>query len=203
MIWTEKYRPKSLLDIVGQEDVVEEVRSYVKRGDLPHLIFIGPSGVGKSTTAYCIARELFGNDIMDFKELNASDERGINTIRETVMRFCRVKAWNGTGFRILFLDEADSLTHDAQQCLRRPMERYAHNVRFLLSGNEDRFHEAIKSRCKVLKFRSIPEDAIVSRLREICSHENANVPNHILQSMAKRSNGDMRKAILDLRGVLR
>ncbi|MCK4438449.1 AAA family ATPase, partial [Candidatus Bathyarchaeota archaeon] len=143
-MWAEKYRPQTLDDMTNQTEIVSRLKMFVQEKNLPHLLFVGPPGVGKTTSILALAQDLYGPSYRNYVlELNASDERGIDTIRETVMRFCRVKAWNGIGFRILFLDEADSLTHDAQQCLRRPMERYAHNVRFLLSGNEDRFHDAI------------------------------------------------------------
>ncbi|KUJ98621.1 MAG: Replication factor C small subunit, partial [Thermococcales archaeon 44_46] len=118
--WVEKYRPERLDDIVGQDHIVKRLKHYVKTGSMPHLLFAGPPGTGKTTSALCLARELFGEHWRhNFLELNASDERGINVIREKVKEFARTKPIGGASFKIIFLDEADALTQDAQQALRR------------------------------------------------------------------------------------
>ena len=132
--WVEKYRPQRLDDIVGQEHIVKRLKHYAKTGSMPHLLFAGPPGVGKTTAALALARELFGENWRhNFLELNASDERGINVIREKVKEFARTKPIGGASFKIIFLDEADALTQDAQQALRRTMEMFSNNVRFILS----------------------------------------------------------------------
>ena len=132
--WVEKYRPVKLDDIVGQRHIVKRLKYYAKTGSMPHLLFAGPAGVGKTTSALCLARELFGENWRhNFLELNASDERGIDVIREKVKEFARTKPVAGASFKIIFLDEADALTQDAQQALRRTMEMFSNNVRFILS----------------------------------------------------------------------
>jgi replication factor C small subunit len=122
--WTEKYRPVNLKDMVGQEAIVDRLESYVKARSMPHLLFAGPAGSGKTTATLCLARELFCGDLShDFMEMNASDERGIDVVRTKIRDFARTRPINGE-FKIIFLDEADALTNDAQNALRRTMESY-------------------------------------------------------------------------------
>ncbi len=135
-IWIEKYRPQKLDDIVGQDEIVERLSSYVKSGNLPHLLFTGSAGVGKTTAAVTLAREFFKDSWqMNFRELNASDERGIDVVRNQIKQFARTTPLGDAEFKILFLDEADALTTDAQAALRRTMESYAQTCRFILSCN--------------------------------------------------------------------
>jgi len=135
-IWIEKYRPAVLKDIVGQDDIVERLSSYVRNGNLPHLLFTGSAGVGKTTAAVTLAKEFFGDSWqMNFRELNASDERGIDVVRNQIKQFARTTPLGDASFKILFLDEADALTTDAQAALRRTMESYAQTCRFILSCN--------------------------------------------------------------------
>ncbi|PKP55371.1 MAG: hypothetical protein CVT89_08675 [Candidatus Altiarchaeales archaeon HGW-Altiarchaeales-2] len=131
--WTEKYRPKFLKDVVGQEKITERMTAYVKDKNLPHLLFAGPAGTGKTTTALCLAREFFGENFREgFLELNASDERGIDVVRGKIKEFARTMPII-MDFKLIFLDEADALTNDAQQALRRTMEQYTKTCRFILS----------------------------------------------------------------------
>ncbi|HPP44355.1 MAG TPA: AAA family ATPase, partial [Methanomassiliicoccaceae archaeon] len=135
-IWIEKYRPRSLKDVVGQKDIVDRLRSYVEVKNLPHLLFAGPAGTGKTTCAVALARELYGETWKgNFNELNASDERGIDVVRGKIKEFARTAPLGGAAFKIIFLDEADALTSDAQAALRRTMERYSRTCRFIFSAN--------------------------------------------------------------------
>jgi replication factor C small subunit len=135
-IWTEKYRPKTFNEIKGQEEIIKRVRSFVKQKNMPHLMFSGPAGVGKTTLSLVIARELFGKEWrQNFLELNASDERGIDIIRHKVKDFARTRAIGDVPFKIIYLDECDALTREAQQALRRTMENYTQTTRFILSCN--------------------------------------------------------------------
>jgi len=135
-IWIEKYRPKKLIEVVGHPEITERLSAYAKAKNIPHLLFAGPAGTGKTTCAIAIARELFGETWrQNFQELNASDERGINIVRGKIKDFARTAPIGEVGFKIIFLDEADALTADAQAALRRTMERYSHICRFILSAN--------------------------------------------------------------------
>ncbi|MEK6837549.1 MAG: AAA family ATPase, partial [Nanoarchaeota archaeon] len=135
-LWAEKYRPADFSDIVGQEEIVKRIKAFVKHQNLPHLLFAGPPGVGKTSTALVIARELYGeNWRQNIIDLNASDERGIDVIRTKVKDFARTKALGDAPFKICVLDESDSLTREAQQALRRTMENYTATCRFILLAN--------------------------------------------------------------------
>src|SRR5438876_654706 len=156
-LWVEKYRPKSLDEVVGQEEIVERLQAYAKTGNLPHLLFAGPAGTGKTTCAIALARDMFGeNWRQNYFELNSSDERGIDTVRTKVKEIARLAPFGGTNFKIIFLDEADNLTADAQAALRRTMETYSKTSRFILSANySSRLIEPIQSRTAVFRFRPL------------------------------------------------
>ena len=135
-IWIEKYRPRSLKEIVGQKDIVDRLQSYVATKNLPHLMFAGPAGTGKTTSAIALAKEMYGETWKsNFNELNASDERGIDVVRGKIKEFARTAPMGGASFKIIFLDEADALTSDAQAALRRTMEKFSRTCRFILSCN--------------------------------------------------------------------
>jgi replication factor C small subunit len=202
-IWIEKYRPLKLADIVGQEEIIERLASYVRSGSLPHLLFTGSAGVGKTTAAVALAREFFkDNWHLNFRELNASDERGIDVVRNQIKQFARTSPLGGAGFKILFLDEADALTPDAQSALRRTMENFAQTCRFILSCNySSKIIDPIQSRCAIYRFRPLRRDAIIKEMLRIAQCEELNLTEGALDAIVYISQGDMRKAINALQGA--
>jgi len=199
-IWTEKYRPRKLSDIVGQKDIVERLSSYVRSGNLPHLMFAGPAGTGKTTSALAMAKEMYGESWRDnFIELNASDERGIDVVRGKIKEFARTAPIGGASFKIIFLDEADALTQDAQAALRRTMERYSRNCRFVLSCNySSKIIEPIQSRCAIFRFRPVRSEDIRRYLQEIADREEVSIDDAALDAIVHVGEGDMRKSINSL-----
>jgi replication factor C small subunit len=202
-IWIERYRPTCLADIVGQDEIVERLQSYVRNGSLPHLLFTGTAGVGKTTAAVALAREFFGDTWqMNFRELNASDERGIDVVRNQIKEFARTSPLEGAEFKILFLDEADALTTDAQAALRRTMETYARSCRFILSCNySSKIIDPIQSRCAIYRFRPLTPEAIGVEIRRIADCEGLTVTDAAVDAIGYVAQGDMRRAINALQGA--
>lgn len=202
-IWIEKYRPAVLKDIVGQDEIVERLSSYVKSGSLPHLLFTGSAGVGKTTAAVTLAKEFFRDTWqVNFREMNASDERGIDVVRNQIKEFSRTKPLGTASFKILFLDEADALTPDAQAALRRTMESYAQTCRFILSCNySSKIIDPIQSRCAIYRFKPLGADAIKEEIRRIAIHEKLTVTDAAMDAIVYIAQGDMRKAINALQGA--
>lgn len=184
-------------DVVGQKETVERLKSYIKTRNLPHLLFSGPPGVGKTAASVSIARELFGDSWRDnFTELNASDERGIDVVRTKIKNFAKTSPIGGADFKIIFLDEADALTSDAQSALRRTMERYTNNCRFILSCNySSKIIEPIQSRCAVYRFRPLSDDAIAERVGYVAKQEGLKIAKDGVDAIKYVAQGDMRKAI--------
>lgn len=196
-IWVEKYRPKRLSEVVGQEEIVSRIKSFVEKKALPNMLFAGPPGTGKTTVALCIARELFGEGWrQNFLELNASDERGIDTIRTKVKDYARTRPIGDVPYKIVYLDESDALTSDAQNALRRTMEMYTHTARFILACNySSRIIEPIQSRCAVFRFRRLAEKEIAQMLRRIARAEKLVLTEEGIKAIVYVSGGDMRMAI--------
>ncbi len=201
-VWIEKYRPQTLDEIRGHEGIVERLQSYVARNDLPHLLFSGPAGVGKTTCATAIARELYGDEWEEnFLELNASDQRGIDVVRERIKDFART-SFGGYEHRIIFLDEADALTSDAQSALRRTMEQFSNNVRFILSCNySSQIIDPIQSRCAVFRFSPLSDAAVADEIRHIAEEEGIEVTDDGVDALVYSADGDMRAAINGLQGA--
>jgi len=199
-IWIEKYRPRRLQDVVGQKDIVDRLQSYVVAKNLPHLMFAGPAGTGKTTCAIALAKELYGELWKgNFNELNASDERGIDVVRGKIKEFARTAPMGDAGFKIIFLDEADALTGDAQAALRRTMERYSRTCRFILSCNySSKIIEPIQSRCAVFRFRPLRPEDVRKYLQRIAEEENLDIAEDALDALVHVSQGDMRKAVNSL-----
>ncbi len=194
--WVEKYRPQRLKEVIGQQEISKRLQSYVDHRNLPNLLFSGPAGVGKTSCAVAMARELFGNSFrQNFLELNASDDRGIDVVRNTIKDFARTMAFDA-GFKIIFLDESDALTADAQQALRRTMEKYTRTVRFILSCNySSRIIEPIQSRCVVFRFKPISAKEVEDQLQKISKGESVSLSPDAAKAVVYVSQGDMRKSI--------
>ncbi len=196
-IWTEKYRPVKFSEVEGQEEVVKRIESLTNSLNIPHLLFAGPAGIGKSTIALIIVKELFGKDWRDsYLELNASDERGINVVREKVKNFARTKSIGNVPFKVIFLDEADALTPEAQQALRRTMENYSTTCRFVLSCNySSKIIDPIQSRCAIFRFKLLERKAIEKVIDRITQEENLTINQDAMELLYEGSEGDCRKAI--------
>jgi len=197
--WVEKYRPKSLDEIVNQEEVVSSLKNILQTKAVPHMLFAGPPGVGKTATAHAFARDLFGPNYIEngyFLEINASDERGIQTIREKVKMFARQIPMGEYSFKILFLDESDQLTDDAQHAFRRVMEQFSVTCRFILAANySNRIIEPIQSRCAVFRFKPLSKIHVIQYLKRIADNEGLEVDDQAYEVIYDFSEGDMRKAI--------
>jgi len=196
-VWIEKYRPRSLEEIIGQQEVISRLKAYVKGCNLPHLIFTGPVGTGKTTSAIALARELYGTEnwTSNFLELNASDERGIEVVRTKIKEYARIAPMGEAGFKIIFLDEADALTPEAQAALRRTMEKYTQTCRFILSCNYSaKIIEPIQSRCAVFRFRPLKAEDIKLYLERILKNEGKSITDEGMEALVYIAQGDARKA---------
>lgn len=199
-LWVERHRPSSVREMKGQRAVVDRLRAYADSGTFPHLMFAGPPGTGKTTAALALTRDVFGEGYRsNLLEMNASDERKLESIRTKVKQFARTAPMPGTTFKVIFLDEADALTPDAQGALRRIMEQFAETCRFILSCNySSKIVEAIQSRCAVFRFRPLDEEKVLETVLEISKHEGINLDKGAAEAISKVSLGDLRKAITSL-----
>jgi replication factor C subunit 2/4 len=206
--WVEKYRPKSVDEVSHQGEVVASLKKSLEQKNLPHLIFYGPPGTGKTSTILACARQLYGAEYKNrVMELNASDERGIAVVRNKIKSFAQVAVSSNDNlppYKLIVLDEADSMTTDAQSALRRTMETYSKVTRFCIICNYiSRLIPPIASRCAKFRFKPLPGEAMIDRLQFIGKQEGVDCSDEAMGELIKYSEGDMRRAIQMLQSLHR
>jgi replication factor C subunit 3/5 len=196
--WVEKYRPNALQELISHEDIISTIRTFISQEKLPHLLFYGPPGTGKTSTILACAKELYTPKEFNSMvlELNASDDRGIGIVRGQIMNFASTRTFVNRGYKLIILDEADSMTNDAQNALRRIMEKYTENVRFCMIGNYlGKIIPALQSRCTRFRFGPLDAAQIMPRLEHVCQEENVNITSDGKDALIRLAKGDMRKVI--------
>lgn len=208
--WVDKYRPKTLKEIIGHDEVKDMLIASIEKGDLPHLLFHGGSGTGKTSTVMALVMQLYGPNRINEKvlELNASDENGINVVRDKIIRFANIVVgtadpkYPSPSFKIIILDEADSMTSEAQTALKKVMESTCEITRFVFICNyESRIIEAIKSRCADFRFSPIPDDLMIEKLKAIAIQENMQVEEDVFRAITDICEGDARRSINTLQNI--
>ncbi|GMM55310.1 replication factor C subunit 4 [Maudiozyma humilis] len=203
--WVEKYRPHVLKDIVGNEETIERLKQIALDGNMPNMIISGMPGIGKTTSVLCLAHELLGKSYNDaVLELNASDDRGIDVVRNQIKHFAQKKCQLPPGRqKIIILDEADSMTAGAQQALRRTMELYSNSTRFAFACNQsNKIIEPLQSRCAILRYAKLSDEQVLKRLLEIIKAEDVKYTNDGLEAIIFTAEGDMRQAINNLQSCV-
>jgi replication factor C small subunit len=193
-VWTEKHRPGTLSEVVGQKNTVDRLEAFVENDEVPHMLFAGPAGTGKTTSSIALAKDLYSDEWkQNFMETNASDERGIDVVREKVKNFARTKSI-GADYKIIFLDEADALTSDAQQALRRTMEQFSNNCRFILSCNySSKIIDPIQSRCAVFRFNRLEESNVKNYIERLAKEEDFKISEDAVEAVVRVAEGDLRR----------
>lgn len=204
VVWTERYRPDTLGDVRGNEVIVDRMKEWVDDRSMPNILFAGPQGVGKTAMAVAFAKDKYGDDWKQhFKQLNASDDRGIDVVRDEVKSFAQLSTVSDHQFKIIFLDEADALTKDAQPALRRVMEDYSDRTRFFLSCNyPNKIIDPIQSRCTVFRVEPLQDDQLFSLLEDIAEEEGIEYSPDQLEEIVRLTEGDARNAIHTLQSVV-
>lgn len=196
--WVEKYRPNALNELISHEDIISTIRNFISQEKLPHLLFYGPPGTGKTSTILACAKELYKPKEFNSMvlELNASDDRGIGIVRGQILNFASTRTIFNKGYKLVILDEADAMTNDAQNALRRIIEKFTDNVRFCLIGNYlSKIIPALQSRCTRFRFGPLQAEQILPRLEHVASEENVKITEDGKEALMTLSQGDMRKVI--------
>ncbi|KAG6813838.1 Subunit of heteropentameric Replication factor C (RF-C) [Tricholoma furcatifolium] len=200
--WVEKYRPVTLDDVVSHKDITTTIEKFIEKNRLPHLLFYGPPGTGKTSTILAVARRIYGPDYkkqileLIYEKLNASDERGIDVVREQIKQFAETRTLFSKGYKLIILDEADMMTQQAQAALRRVIEQYTKNVRFCIICNYvNKIAPAIQSRCTRFRFTPLPIVEVEKRLNVIVEAEKVNLTEEGKKALLKLSKGDMRRVL--------
>ena len=196
-IWIEKYRPQGLEDVISHDAIITTITRLIEAGRLPHLLFYGPAGVGKTSTIMACAQKMYGPSYRSMiLELNASDDRGIGIVREEIKTFASTRKIFSSGVKLVILDEADSLTKDAQAALRRIVEKYTRTTRFCLICNYvNKIIPALQSRCTRFRFSPLRDEQILPRLRQIVAAEGVSATPEGVAAVVRLSGGDMRKCL--------
>jgi len=196
--WVEKYRPNALDELISHEDIINTIRTFIKNDKLPHLLFYGPPGTGKTSTILACAKEIYPAKLFSSMvlELNASDERGIGIVRGQILNFASTRTIFNSGYKLIILDEADAMTNDAQNALRRIIEKYTDNVRFCMIGNYlSKIIPALQSRCTRFRFGPLKEEQILPRLEHVAKEEGVNLTDDGKKALMTLSLGDMRRVL--------
>jgi len=196
--WVEKYRPNGLDELISHEDIITTIRTFISQDKLPHLLFYGPPGTGKTSTILACAKEIYPQKLFNSMvlELNASDDRGIGIVRGQILNFASTRTIFNSGYKLVILDEADAMTNDAQNALRRIIEKFTDNVRFCLIGNYlSKIIPALQSRCTRFRFGPLQAEQILPRLEHVCKEEDVTITEDGKEALMTLSQGDMRKVI--------
>jgi len=196
--WVEKYRPNGLQELISHEDIITTIRTFIKQDRLPHTLFYGPPGTGKTSTILAVAKEIYTPQQFNSMvlELNASDDRGIGIVRGQILNFASTRTIFNKGYKLVILDEADAMTNDAQNALRRIIEKFTDNVRFCLIGNYlSKIIPALQSRCTRFRFGPLGVEQILPRLEFVCQEEKIDISSDGKEALMRLANGDMRKVL--------